>query len=127
MGKLHRASLCSADFYQNTSAAFRWLMDTLSVMRAFLSRFGNVLEMVCDYSVILKRNFCSHYTSKSGLENGLGFTNVAEKPSYKSLGMSSVKVFVRRGTILKSDRLKTISNSFIEMVSFVPSGLASDL
>lgn len=36
-------------------------------------------------------------------------------------------MFVKRGSILKADKLKKISNSFIKIISFVPSGLASDL
>lgn len=42
------------------------------------------------------------------------------------LGMSAAKVFVKRGTILKADKLTTISSSVIK-TSFVPGGLASDL
>lgn len=41
--------------------------------------------------------------------------------------MSAARVFVKRGTILEADKLKKVPNSFIKIISFVPSGLTSGL
>jgi len=88
-----------------------------------LSSFGNILEIACDCSFILKINCFLIKVQKVVLKMVL----VLQMQQKSPLSMSAARVFVKRGTILKSAKLKEISNSFIKIISFVPSSLASEV
>lgn len=119
------------NFVQSAVMLSRFLPENFSIQMAagyvlccqigvFWSSFGNILGIAHDYfeKKLLIFNF------KKGLENGFVFSNTAEKSS--NLWVLRECLLKKKGTILKADKLNTISNSFIKIISFVLNALASD-